>query len=134
MDVFSSTQRSEIMRRVKSKDTQPEILVRKLIRSMGYRYSVNRKDLPGCPDLVFTKRKRVIFVHGCFWHQHSCGGAALPKSHRDYWMGKQARNAKRDRRNIRKLRRSGWKIVVVWECQTRSLDKLSGRLQRFMDQ
>jgi|SRR5579872_376441 len=133
MDVFSPEQRSEIMRRVHSKDTQPEVAVRKLLREGRYRYQVHSNGLPGKPDLVFPRRKKVIFIHGCFWHRHACPSGTLPKSNRDYWEGKQNRNVARDKRNIRSLRISGWKVLIVWECEVKDEKKLHRRLERFLE-
>src|SRR5579862_439807 len=109
MDVFSPEQRSEIMRRVHSKDTQPEVAVRKLLREGRYRYQVHSNGLPGKPDLVFPRRKKVIFIHGCFWHRHpDCALARLPKSRLAFWLPKLNENRQRDLRNIRRLRKLGW--------------------------
>ena len=131
-DTFSSAQRSEIMSRVRSKNTQPELAVRKIVHGMGYRYSLHSRGLPGCPDLVLTRRKEIIFVHGCFWHGHSCSAAALPKSNRDYWELKQRRNAARDRQHVRTLHSSGWKVLIIWECEIKDAKKLHRRLKRFL--
>jgi DNA mismatch endonuclease (patch repair protein) len=133
MDVFSPERRSAIMRRVQSKNTRPELVVRKLVCAAGYRYRLHTADVPGRPDLVFRGRKKAIFVNGCFWHRHTCRSAALPKSNRAYWEKKQARNATRDRRNLRALRASRWKVLTVWECETKNLKKLQNRLQRFLE-
>ncbi len=133
MDVFSSAQRSEIMRHVHSKDTRPEIAVRKLVYGMGFRYRIHSKAVPGQPDLVVAIRKQAIFVHGCFWHRHACPAATLPKSNRDYWQGKQNRNAARDKRNVRILRGSGWKVLTVWECEIKNMKRLQRRLRRFLE-
>ncbi|MGO8736776.1 MAG: very short patch repair endonuclease [Terriglobia bacterium] len=121
MDVFSATKRSEIMRRVRSHDTKPELFVRQVVSAMGYRYRLNSKTLPGHPDLVFRRSHKVIFVHGCFWHVHSCDAAKQPASNRAYWERKRLRNVARDRRVRGQLRRSGWKSLVVWECKVDSL-------------
>lgn len=102
------------MSRVRSKDTRPELLVRRLVHSMGYRYGLHSQRLPGCPDLVLARHKKVIFVHGCFWHRHHCTAATLPSSNREYWEFKQNRNAARDRKNIRTLRAAGWKVLIIW--------------------
>jgi len=101
------------MGRVRSKNTQLELSVRALVHRMGYRYRLHSKKLAGCPDLVLTGHKKVIFVHGCFWHRHGCPAATLPKSNRDYWELKQNRNAARDIRNVRTLRRLGWKVLII---------------------
>ena len=97
------------------------MLIRRMLHGLGYRYTLHRRDLPGAPDLVFPSRKKVILVHGCFWHQHKgCIDGRLPKSREDYWLPKLLHNVERDRRNIRKLRRSGWKVMKVWECEVAS--------------
>ena len=124
--------RSRTMRAVKSKDTAPEMIVRRLLHSAGFRYRLHRTDLPGCPDLVFPGRRKVIFVHGCFWHGHTCTrGSRVPKANREYWRKKIAGNSKRDKRSARALRQAGWKSLVVWECQLRS-ERLLRRLTDFL--
>jgi DNA mismatch endonuclease (patch repair protein) len=121
------------MQAVKSKDTAPELLVRSLAHRMGYRFRLHRKDLPGKPDLVFPGRRRAIFVHGCFWHGHNCArGARVPKSNRDYWTKKIARNQKRDRAARAALVRLGWKVTVFWECELADQERLRGRLSGFL--
>lgn len=116
------------MRRIRSRDTKPELVVRRLLHSMGYRYRLCRKDLPGCPDIVLPKYKTVIFVHGCFWHRHACPrGRSSPSIRQDFWLTKFRDTVQRDRRNTVYLRQAGWNVVIVWECQTRDLDRL--RLQ-----
>jgi DNA mismatch endonuclease, patch repair protein len=135
MDIFSQAQRSRIMRRVRSENTKPEMAVRQLAHKLGYRFRLHRKDLPGRPDLVFAGRGKIIFVHGCFWHQHSCKrGGRVPATRREYWVAKLERNVARDRAVLRKLRRLGWSVMVVWECQTKpgKLDRLAGRITRFL--
>jgi len=129
LDTFTRGKRSEIMRRVKSIDTKPELLVRSLLHRLGFRFRIHSKDLPGKPDIVLAKYKTIIFVHGCFWHQHSrCKEADLPASRRDYWVSKFEKNIKRDRINSRRLRLLGWKVVLVWECETKNSIKLAERL------
>lgn len=120
------------MSRVRSKNTQPELAVRKVVHGMGYRYRLHSDSLAGHPDLVLTRRKKTIFVHGCFWHGHNCPAATLPKSNRGYWELKQSRNAARDRRNVRNLRRSGWKVLIIWECEIKDQERLRRRLKRFL--
>jgi DNA mismatch endonuclease, patch repair protein len=133
MDTFSAAARSEIMRRVRAKDTKPEMAVRRMVHAMGFRYALHRRDLPGCPDLVFPARRKVIFVHGCFWHGHSCrAGRNRPGSNTGYWIPKLERNAARDAAHRRELRRLGWKSLAVWECQLKDAARLSRRLQRFL--
>jgi DNA mismatch endonuclease (patch repair protein) len=131
-DVFSQTFRSEIMRRVRSKDTRPEMIVRRTLHAAGYRYRLHDVSLPGCPDVVFSSRKLAIFIHGCFWHGHACPAGVLPKSNRKYWEGKQARNAARDERAAFALRRSGWRVLVIWECEMKDEKRLCRRLSRFL--
>lgn len=112
--------RSAIMRSVKSVDTGPEIAVRRLAHRLGYRFRLHRKSLPGTPDLVFPRLRKVVFVHGCFWHGHNCArGDRTPKSNRDYWVAKIARNRERDRRNRALLHDQGWGVFIAWECQLR---------------
>ena len=119
------------MRRVRSKGTTPELLVRKVVTRMGFRYRLNLKTLPGHPDLVFSRLHRVIFVHGCFWHGHSCKAADLPASNRGYWETKRLRNVARDRRARRELSQHGWKSLVVWECQV-NREKTRQRIRKFL--
>jgi len=103
---------------VKSRDTSPEMVVRRLVHAMGFRYRLHVASLPGNPDMVFPRHRKIIFVSGCFWHMHGCGRCRIPADRRDYWVAKLERNAARDKRNHRSLRRRGWRIMVVWECQT----------------
>ena len=111
--------RSATMRAVKAKDTTPELRVRRLLHSMGYRFRLHRKDLPGVPDIVFGRRRRVIFVHGCFWHSHKCRrGSRVPVSNREYWQAKIGGNVQRDAAVIAALKAIGWSVLVVWECET----------------
>jgi DNA mismatch endonuclease (patch repair protein) len=134
-DVFSPAQRSWIMSRVRSQGTKPELVVRSLAHRLGYRFRLYRKDLPGAPDLTFSSRAKVIFVHGCFWHGHPCKrGARLPKTNPAYWLKKIARNKERDRNHRRRLRQLGWSVLVLWECQLRDQQKLALRLSRFLKQ
>lgn len=124
------------MRRIGSKDTSPEMIVRRLVHGMGYRYQLHRSDLPGKPDLTFSSRRKVIFVHGCFWHQHGskrCTIARRPKSNQRYWTPKLDGNVERDRRQRRRLRRLGWRSLVVWECETHRLEILARRIERFLE-
>ena len=134
-DQFSPAERSRIMRAVKSGDTAPELIVRRLIHAMGYRYRLHGSDLPGKPDIVLPRLGKAIFVHGCFWHRHACpSGQSAPATRVDYWQAKFDRNVTRDRTSLRKLRRLGWSVLVVWECQTRTqkLAALRARLERFL--
>lgn len=126
--------RSRIMRAVKSGDTAPELLVRSLAHRMGYRFRLHRKDLPGKPDIVFPGMRKAIFVHGCFWHGHDCArGARMPKSNRDYWTKKIARNKERDRAVRAALRRSGWTSLVVWECDLKDEKGLKAEVRKFLN-
>lgn len=127
--------RSENMRRIRSRDTQPELLVRRLVYGLGYRYRLHRKDLPGKPDLAFIGQRKIIFVHGCFWHQHpdpSCSDARLPKSHTGYWRPKLERNTRRDTEHVRALQAAGWQVLVIWDCDLRDEAQLTARLRRFL--
>jgi len=132
MDRVSQATRSKIMSAVHTRDTGPEIVVRSMTHRLGYRYSLTRSDLPGKPDLAFVSRKKVIFVHGCFWHAHSCKYGKLPKSRLDYWEPKIAANRARDHRQTGRLRRGGWSVMVVWQCQLKRKDALEMRLRRFL--
>lgn len=117
-DRITPQQRSEVMRRIRQKDTSPEMRVRRAAHALGYRFRLHRRDLPGCPDVVFPGSRRIIFVHGCFWHQHAnCKLARTPKSRLDYWLPKLRRNQERDERALASLEALGWKVQVVWECQ-----------------
>lgn len=132
-DILSPSERSRIMSLIRSKDTKPEQLVRKLCTSLGVRYRLHRKDLPGSPDLVFGPRKLALFVNGCFWHRHEgCRFAYTPKTRVGFWKDKFAANQARDRAASLALRRAGWRIAVVWECETRNPQKLSTRLARLL--
>jgi DNA mismatch endonuclease (patch repair protein) len=125
--------RSRIMAAVKSRDTGPELIVRRLAHRMGYRFSLRRADLPGKPDLVFPKLRKAIFVHGCFWHGHNCPrGARVPKRNRNYWLRKVARNKLRDRKNLRALKIGGWNSLVIWECSLQNLGSVEGRIDQFL--
>ncbi|MFO0806460.1 MAG: very short patch repair endonuclease [Gemmataceae bacterium] len=132
-DIFTPAERSRIMAAVRSTDTAPERIVRRLVHRMGLRFRLHRRSLPGTPDLVFPGRARVIFVHGCFWHAHTCGAGRLPSTNRPFWKKKLAANAERDRRSVRKLRRAGWKVLVIWECQTAPRKRvwLTARIAKF---
>ncbi|MBE0435142.1 MAG: DNA mismatch endonuclease Vsr [Methylomicrobium sp.] len=133
-DTLSKQERSERMRLVKSKNTRPELIVRKLCRELGHKgYRLHRKDLPGKPDIVFVGRKMAIFVHGCFWHGHACHGKVRhPKSNQDYWLPKIEKNKERDESNIEILESLGWRVLVVWECKTKSSDELKEKLEAFL--
>jgi len=133
-DVFTTEQRSAVMRRVKGKDTRPELVVRKALTRLGARYRLHRKDLPGAPDVVLPGRKLAIFVHGCFWHGHDCTrGARVPKANRDYWLGKVGRNRERDARTLAALTAMGWRVETIWECDLKDRAGLEARLQALLD-
>ena len=132
MDTFSRTKRSDIMRRVHSSGTRPELAVRAIVKQLGFQYRACPRSLPGKPDLVIERKRKAIFVHGCFWHAHNCDSARLPKTNRAYWKRKQERNASRDAANARALRASGWKLMVLWECQIRPGKRIEGRISRFL--
>ena len=122
------------MAKIKSKNTDPELRIRRLLLDMGFRgYRIHYDRLPGKPDIVFTKRKRVIFVHGCFWHGHDCpAGSHKPKTNRSYWIPKLLRNIERDKEHQRQIAANGWKVFVVWECQLRHLESVEKRLKEFL--
>jgi DNA mismatch endonuclease (patch repair protein) len=120
------------MRSIRSTDMRPELAVRSLVHKLGYRFRLHRKDLPGKPDLVFVSRRKIIFVHGCFWHAHDCKIAHSPKSNLQYWGPKLERNRARDEKNIGALRADGWKTMVIWECEIRSEHTLKKRIIGFL--
>lgn len=133
MDKLNPKRRSENMRRIRSKDTSPEIVVRKLVYRLGYRYRLHAANLPGKPDLVFPGRKKAIFVHGCFWHQHTgCLDGCSPHSHTEYWEPKLSRNVARDRQNLDALEQLAWKTLVIWECHVCNAAQLERRIKRFL--
>jgi DNA mismatch endonuclease (patch repair protein) len=133
MDTVSKERRSEIMAAVKARDTAPEIQLRRMIHAMGYRYRLHGKDLPGRPDLIFPARRKIIFVHGCFWHHHAnCSGGRMPKTRADFWSTKLQRNVSRDEEVESSLRKLGWDVLVVWECELRGLDLVRERVVRFL--
>ena len=121
MDIFDKSKRSQLMAKVKQKNTAPEIIVRKFLFSKGFRYRINVKSLSGTPDIVLSKYKTVIFVHGCFWHGHTCRAGHLPSSNLDYWVTKIEKNIERDNRKINELEKLGWNVVVIWQCEIKEL-------------
>jgi DNA mismatch endonuclease, patch repair protein len=134
MDTFTRVERSAVMRRVRGKDTKPEMAVRRMVHGMGFRYALHRGDLPGNPDLAFPCRKKVIFVHGCFWHGHACrSGRNRPSSNQGYWIPKLDRNKARDACNRGRLQRLGWKVLTVWECELKKEQRLKARLAEFLE-
>src|ERR1700674_1862501 len=132
VDVLTRKQRSFNMSQIRAKNTTPEMRVRRLLYSLGYRYSLHVRDLPGCPDIVLPKHKALIFVHGCFWHMHNCRfGRVTPKTNAKFWQKKRTSNVERDKRQRCFLRKE-WSVHTVWECETRDIKKLSRRLIRFL--
>jgi DNA mismatch endonuclease (patch repair protein) len=132
-DVYSSEKRSAVMRRVKGRDTRPELIVRRALTALGARYRLQRADLPGKPDIVMPGRRLALFVHGCFWHGHDCArGARVPKANRDYWVGKVARNRARDERSREALMALGWRVETIWECDLKDAGALGQRLQALL--
>lgn len=121
------------MRSVKTKDTGPELIVRRLLHAAGLRYRLHAKDLPGKPDIVFRRKKKAIFVHGCFWHGHGCDKGRAPKSKQDYWLPKLEANEGRDRRNVAALEAAGWTVLTVWQCDLKDIEALRKTLSDFVD-
>jgi len=132
VDHVASDRRSFIMSSVRTKDTKPELQLRRLLHRLGYRFRLHRRDLPGCPDIVFPSRRKVIFVHGCYWHGHECRWGKLPKSRLDYWQPKISANRDRDARNVRELGALGWASLTVWQCELREPESLRTRLVDFL--
>jgi DNA mismatch endonuclease, patch repair protein len=133
MDRVTKATRSRIMAAVRTRDTGAEKAVRSIVHRLGYRFSLARADLPGKPDLVFVSRRKVIFVHGCFWHGHACRHGRLPKSRLDYWGPKIETNRARDRRQANALRKDGWSVMIVWQCQLKKTGALKDRIARFLN-
>lgn len=134
-DVFTPAKRSAIMSRIKGEHTKPEILVRKIVHSLGYRFRLHPNGLPGKPDLALPRHHKIILVHGCFWHGHaSCSRATVPSTNTAFWHKKIVGNKIRDRRVSYKLRREGWQVLIIWQCQTKSLERLTDRLKTFLAQ
>lgn len=136
LDSLTPAERSERMGRIKGKDTKPEMVVRRLVHALGYRYRLHRRDLPGHPDLVFPGRRKVIFVHGCFWHRHddsTCKLARLPKSRLDFWIPKLEANKKRDLTKQEQIANMGWRFLVIWECELKDKASLTAKIQEFLE-
>lgn len=132
VDLVPRAKRSEMMSNIRAAGSKPEMQVRRALHAAGYRYRVHANDLPGRPDIVFRGRKKVIFVHGCFWHQHKeCANGRLPKSNTDFWRGKLARNVERDEEQVAALKALGWSVSIVWECEVKS-DEAISRLKKFL--
>jgi DNA mismatch endonuclease (patch repair protein) len=133
MDILSPNERSALMLRIRGKNTKPELVVRRILHALGYRFRLHRRDLPGTPDIVLPKYRKAIQVHGCFFHSHQgCQFAYKPKTRTAFWRAKFAENMERDQRTDRALRAAGWKPIIVWECETRRPAKLTKRLERLL--
>ncbi|MFW0753186.1 very short patch repair endonuclease [Pseudomonas sp. H11T01] len=133
MDTLAPARRSWLMSRIKAKNTKPEIKVRQLIYALGYRYRLHVKKLPGCPDIVFSGKKKVIFVNGCYWHGHlNCRYAKLPKTNIEFWSDKFIRNRERDKRNVAALEAQGWQVSIIWQCEIRAPELLIEKIKSFL--
>ena len=132
-DIVDSQKRSEMMSRIRGRDTKPEIIVRRIAHRLGFRFRIHRKDLPGCPDIVFPRYRAVIMVHGCFWHRHpGCRYAYTPKTRVRFWQDKFESNVVRDSRNETALHELGWRVLVIWECETKDLGAVEDRIKEFL--
>lgn len=135
VDRLSPKRRSALMSKVRDKNTLPEMRVRRLAHSRGYRYRLHRRDLPGCPDIVFPSRRKIVLVHGCFWHRHpGCSKATMPKSRVEYWTEKFRRNVERDKETLKELEQADWSVLIIWECQTKNRSELKRILDSFLGQ
>jgi len=133
MDVLTPQQRSFNMSRIRSRDTQPELVVRSIVHRLGFRYSLHKAKLPGKPDIVLVRHRKIINVHGCFFHMHNCRyGQVIPETNAGFWSTKRLSNAKRDRRNLRLLRSAGWRVLTVWECEIKDGPKVVKKIERFL--
>jgi DNA mismatch endonuclease (patch repair protein) len=133
MDHLTPNERSRLMARVHASNTTPELAVRSMVHHMGFRFRLNVPQLPGRPDLVFPSLRKIVFIHGCFWHGHTCrAGQNRPASNKDYWTAKLERNMSRDRLNVRRLRQAGWSVMTIWECQLRDAERIRAKLLRFL--
>lgn len=134
MDTITPNQRSKVMSRIPSKNTTPEFAVRSWLHTHGYRFRIHRKDLPGKPDIILPKYNIIIFVNGCFWHQHKgCKKAVLPKSNQEYWLPKLRKNIESQEKAIFSLREKGWNIYIIWECETKRTEELTSRLKEILE-
>lgn len=134
-DIYEPRKRSEIMSRIRGRGTKPEIIVRRIAHNLGFRFRLHRKELPGRPDIVFPRHRAVIMVHGCFWHRHpGCKHASSPKTRKSYWKNKLEDNVARDRRNETALRKLGWRVMVIWECETKDRKAVAARIKSFFPQ
>lgn len=133
MDVLTKEQRSYCMSRIRKTDTSPELTVRRIVHGLGYRFRLYRRDLPGCPDIVLPKRRKVIFIHGCWWHRHNCRlGRRTPKTRQKYWLPKLQANKERYKKNRRALQKQGWKVLTIWECQTKKPEIIVNQIADFL--
>jgi len=133
MDVHSPKQRSYNMSQIKSKNTRPEMLVRKWLWSQGYRYRLHQKGLPGKPDIVFPGRRKVLFVHGCFWHKHNCRYFKWPETNVTFWKNKITETVERDKKNYEKLKKAGWKYLIIWECEIKDISIIENKIKKFIE-
>jgi DNA mismatch endonuclease, patch repair protein len=132
-DVHTKQQRSFNMSRIRSKNTKPEMVVRSLVHRLGFRFRLHHKNLPGKPDLVFSSRQKVIFVHGCYWHMHSCRyGQVVPKTNAEFWQKKRLGNVRRDNSAVKVLQELGWQVLVIWECEIKDIPQLEKTLKSFL--
>lgn len=134
MDTISPARRSAIMSKIRAKNTQPELTVRQIAHKLGFRFRLHKTDLPGKPDITFPKLKKIILVHGCYWHRHSgCKKSYIPKSNIDFWQKKFFTNMVRDQETVKKLESAGWEVLIIWECETKNLENLSTTIKSFLD-
>jgi DNA mismatch endonuclease, patch repair protein len=134
VDVHNKEQRSFNMSQIRDKNTKPEIIVRSIVHRMGFRFGLHNKKLPGKPDIVLSCHKKIIFVHGCFWHIHNCKyGKVKPATNAEFWTNKRQGNATRDKENIKQLKKLGWRVLVVWECQIKKPEMIGNKIRKFLD-
>ena len=133
MDVHSPKQRSYNMSQIKSENTRPEMLIRKWLWSHGYRYRLHQKGLPGKPDIVFPGRRKVLFVHGCFWHKHNCRYFKWPETNVTFWKNKITETVERDKKNYEKLKKAGWKYLIIWECEIKDISIIENKIKKFIE-
>lgn len=133
MDNLTKKQRKLCMSRIRSKDTKPEKVVRKILTKLGFKYRLHNAGLPGKPDIVISKIKTVVFINGCFWHQHkNCRHQATPKTNVKYWTSKLKRNVEKQKKDIKLLKKEGWKVAIIWECETKNENRLTNKLRKIL--
>ena len=133
-DNLTEAQRKRNMSNIRSRNTKPELVVRSIIHKLGFRFRLHARHLPGKPDIVLPRHKKIVLVHGCFWHMHTCKrGNVFPQTNEPYWATKRHRNVERDRLNKSSYKKAGWRTLIVWECETRDIAKLSGNLSKFLN-